>query len=268
VTPFAQADGGGPLNEVVVITGGAGGIGRATAELLARRGARLIVVDRDDATVATALASLPARGESLGMALDVRDPEDMAEMARRTLERFGRIDALIAAAGILRAHPGAPRPAHKLTPEEWQRVLDTNLTGVFLSNRAVLPAMVKRGSGAIVNVSSTSGRVGRPFDAAYCASKFGVVGFTEAVAQEVARSGVRVHAVLPGAVDTPLWRQNGPIGAPPDALPPQRVAELIVYLLTLPRDTLIVEPVIVPSGLPAQSSRRVVSSLRVTGEDA
>lgn len=252
----------------VIVTGGAGGIGGATAQLLAGRGAHLVIVDRDEEGVAEAVADLPGDGDHLGLALDVREPGDMAAMGQRTLERFGRIDVLVAAAGILRAHPGAPRPAHRLAPDEWQRVLDTNLTGVFLSNRAVLPAMVRSRSGAIVNVSSTSGREGRPFDAAYCASKFGVIGFTEAVAQEVARSGVRVHAVLPGAVDTPLWRQNGPIGPPPDALPPERVAELIAYVLALPRDTLIVEPVIVPSGLPGATRRFAPAGARENEEDA
>ena len=102
----------------------------------------------------------------------------MAQMASRTVERFGEIDTLVAAAGILRTS-GEPRTVVETSYEEWSAVIEVNLTGAFLSNRAVLAAMLKRGSGDIVNISSTSGRQGRAFDAPYAASKFGVIGLSE-----------------------------------------------------------------------------------------
>jgi NAD(P)-dependent dehydrogenase (short-subunit alcohol dehydrogenase family) len=140
----------------------------------------------------------------------------------------------------------------ELSVAEWDEVLATNLKGTFLSNRAVLATMIENRSGQIVNLSSAAGRQGRPLDSAYCASKFGVIGLSESVAQEVSRYGIKVHVVLPSAVDTPLWRQNGPVPRPDEILPPDRVAELIVHLLTLPEDTILFEPVIAPF----QSRRR------------
>src|SRR5262249_45956761 len=127
-------------------------------------------------------------------------------------------------------------------------VIETNLKGVFLSNRAVLRTMIEQRQGQIVNVSSTAGRQGKAFDSAYCASKFGVIGLSESLAEEVSRYGIRVHVVLPDAVDTPLWRQNEPLPNPEAKLAPARVANLIMFLLTLPPDTILREPVIASFG--------------------
>ena len=130
---------------------------------------------------------------------------------------------------------------------EWEAILAVNLTGTFLSNRAVLPAMLAQRKGDIVNISSTSGQQGRPFDGPYCASKFGVIGFSESLAEEVSRQGVRVQTVLPDAVDTPLWEQNGPAALKPiELLDAGDVADFVVYLLSLPRDTYLLNPVIRP----------------------
>jgi NAD(P)-dependent dehydrogenase (short-subunit alcohol dehydrogenase family) len=178
------------------------------------------------------------------MALDVRREEQMEEMARQTLSRFGRIDILVAGAGILRLKGTSPKPLVELSLEEWDAVVDTNLRGTFLSNRAVLPAMMAQRKGQIVNISSTYGRQGRAYDSAYCASKFGIVGLSEALAEEVRQYHVKVHLVMPDAVDTPLWEQNGPIPRPPNALPAERVADLINFLLTLPDDTILLNTTI------------------------
>jgi 3-oxoacyl-[acyl-carrier protein] reductase len=143
----------------------------------------------------------------------------------------------------------------ELSTEEWDEVLDTNLKGVFLSNRAVLPTMIRQRKGNVINISSTSGRQGRAHDSAYCASKFGVIGLSEAVAEEVRQYGVRVQVVLPDAVDTPIWKQNGPV-RPEQALDAQRVADLILYLVNLPEDTIMLSPVIAPF----RTRRRIRSS--------
>lgn len=231
--------------QVGVITGGAGGIGLATAAALAREGASVVLVDRDEERVEAAAAAVATDGEdTLTLLADVRVESDVQRMVERTLAHFGRIDILVAAAGLLRH--GAPKPVVKLDVAEWDAVVDTNLKGVFLSNRAVMPTMIAQRSGHIINVASTSGREGRALDAAYSASKAGVIGLSEAAAQEVSRYGVRVNSVLPGAVDTPLWEQNAPLPRPDELLPPERVADLIIYLVTLPEETILVEPVIVP----------------------
>jgi len=131
--------------------------------------------------------------------------------------------------------------------EDWDAIIEINLTGTFLSNRAVLPAMMAQKQGDIINMSSTSGRQGRPFDGAYCASKFGIIGLSESLAEEVGRHGIRIQTVLPDAVETPLWNQNGPAALkPPQTIPPERVAQLVCYMLALPRDTYLLNPVIAP----------------------
>lgn len=241
--------GGGRLSgRVVVVTGGAGGIGRAVCDAVSAEGAATVVVDLDRGLVDRAgdeLAAVCGAQRVLGLALDVTDEADMAEMARETLHRFGRIDTLVACAGILRGRGCLPHPVTEVALTEWNQVIDTNLKGVFLSNRAVLPAMVSQRRGDIVNVSSTSGRQGRANDSPYCASKFAVIGFSEAVAEEVRQYGVRVQVLLPDAVDTAIWEQNGRI-RPERALDAGRVADLILYLIALPEDAVLSRPVIAP----------------------
>jgi len=239
--------------KVCIITGAASGIGRACAELLAQRTSKLVLVDYDGQAVRAVAEDLcGADGLAdpdhvLALELSVRDETDMGRMASATLERFGRIDTLIASAGILRAS-GQLKMIADTTLDEWNKVLETNLTGTFLSNRAVLPAMTQQKQGDIVNISSTSGRQGRPFDGPYSASKFGIIGLSESLAEEVAAHGIRVQTVLPDAVETPLWDQNGPAAMKPvNLLPPRRVAEFILFLLDLPRDTYLPNPVIAPT---------------------
>jgi NAD(P)-dependent dehydrogenase (short-subunit alcohol dehydrogenase family) len=229
----------------IIITGACGGIGSACVRLLAARGARLTMVDRHLERLIDLERSV-GEGEMQSLRLDVTSESDMAHMAEAAVARFGGIDALVSAAGILRTN-GQPRPVSDTSFEEWRTVIDVNLTGTFLSNRAVLPAMLRRGTGDIVNISSTSGRRGRPLDAAYCASKFGVVGFSESLAEEVGRLGIRVQTLLPDAVDTPLWEQSGSASLKPRAmLSADRVAEFVLYLLTLSRDAFLLNPLLYP----------------------
>jgi len=232
---------------VVIVTGAASGIGAACVRELAARGSRTVLVDVNTDALASVSAPLAAAGrETLALTLSVRSESDMARMAEETLARFGRIDALIACAGLLRRGQQLKMLAD--TPvEDWDAILETNLTGTFLSNRAVLPAMMAQKEGDVINVSSTSGRQGRPFDGPYCASKFGIIGLSESLAEELWRHGIRVQTVLPDAVATPLWDQNGPAALkPPQTIPPERVAELVCYMLALPRDTYLLNPVIAP----------------------
>jgi NAD(P)-dependent dehydrogenase (short-subunit alcohol dehydrogenase family) len=244
----------GRLNDqVAIVTGGGGGIGRATCVALAQDGARLVVVDIDQNHVQATLNEVQAQSGYtptpdwiVGLVLDVRHEQDMEEMTRQTLSHFGRIDILVASAGILRPKGSGPRLVMEMSTAEWEEVLDINLKGVFLSNRAVLPTMISQRIGFIVNISSVSGRVGRAYDSAYCASKFGVIGLSEALAEEVRQYNIRVQVLLPDAVDTPLLAQSGPIPPPANVLSATRVADFIVYLLTLPEDTMLINPIIAP----------------------
>lgn len=235
--------------QVAIITGGSVGIGYCTAVILARVGVKVVLVSRDQERIDGALAELVkevAGADVLGLALDVKSSSDMETMATLTMERFGRIDILITAAGVLRVGSGVPRTLVQMPVVEWDDVIDTNLRGVFLANRAVVPVMLRQRAGQIVNLSSTSGRKGLAFDAAYCASKFGVIGLTESLAEELRSSGIKVHSLLPGAIDTGMWDQNGPLPPPEDILPPERVARCILELLLLPEDVVLDNLVIEP----------------------
>ena len=243
----------GPLeSQVAIVTGGASGIGQATCYALAKAGARVVAVDVNSERLEETLKMLndvsATSGDHLALTLDVSDEDQMQSMATQTLEKYGQIDILVASAGVLRGKGQAPQPLARISVDEWDQVLDINLKGMFLSNRAVLPAMMKRRRGNIINLSSVSGKQGRAFDAPYCASKFGVIGMSQSLAEEVRNSGIRVQIVIPDAVDTPIWDQNGPVPRPPNALAPERVAELIVYLVTQPDDTMLLEAVIAPFG--------------------
>ena len=236
--------------KVVIVTGGTGGIGLATAKAVAAEGGSVVLADIDAARVAAVVAEVEQAGTGgcIGMAIDVRREEDHARLVAATIERFGRIDALIACAGILRKRGTPPKVLVDVTTDEWNDVIDINLKGVFFSNRAVLPTMISQRSGMIINLSSVSGLQGRAYDGPYCASKFGVIGLTQAVADEVRSYGIKVQALMPAAVATPMWEQNLPAPMPGDAVPPERVADLIVFMLMQPDDTIIVGPVIAPLG--------------------
>lgn len=240
------------IRKVAVITGAGGGIGQATAVAFAQRGMRLCLVEHDagrlDAAEKAARNAANGRLEVLPITLDVTSEDDMEAMAERALEMFGRIDVLVTAAGILRPPGSGPKTIAETSIEEFDKVLAVNVLGTFLATRAVLASMLKARSGHIVHISSTSGLRGRAFDGAYCASKFAVRGFSESLMEEVGRSGVRVHTLLPDAVATPLWEQNGPVPMPPDALPPERVADFIAYLIELPEDCVLLNPVLTPFG--------------------
>lgn len=235
--------------KVIVITGAGGGIGQACALAAAMQGAQVVLVDINAEALAAAeeaVASLSSHDRVLSLQLSVCNQDDMAAMATQTLERFGKIDALIASAGILRPG-GSLKTVAETTLDEWNTVLNINLTGMFLSNRAVLPQMMAQRQGDIINLSSVSGLQGRAFDGAYCASKFGIIGLSESIANEVAAYGIRVQTLLPDAVDTPLWQQNGSQAIQASLkLPPERVANFILYLLCLPADTCMLNPVIAP----------------------
>ena len=187
-------------SRVAVVTGGASGIGRATVDRLAHEGARVWVLDRDDAQAHRVADDLRAAGcAAQGAGLDVADAASFDAVVDEILRREARIDVLVNNAGVTLA--GA---VWETTPEEWAQVIAVNLTGVFNGIRAVFPTMIEAGRGAIVSTSSDAGLVGWPGQAAYCASKSGVLGLTRASAMDGAPHGVRVNAVCPGFTRTPL----------------------------------------------------------------
>lgn len=185
--------------QVAVVTGGAAGIGAGIAARLAAEGARIALWDAD----AAALAAAPADHRQT---LDVTDAAAVAEAAAATAAALGRIDILVASAGI--TGPNAPVASYPV--DAWRRVIEVNLTGVFLTNRAVVPIMQRNDYGRIVNIASVAGKEGNPNAAAYSASKAGVIGLTKSLGKELAGTGIRVNCVAPAAVKTALFDQMSP----------------------------------------------------------
>lgn len=234
---------------VAVLTGGTAGIGLQSALMLAAQGAAVVVVSRDPERVRNAVELLKSECPDAicyGLECDVSLPEGADHMAGVVDQAFGRVDILVAAAGVLRVAGGKIRTLQETPLEDFEEIIRINLTGTYLSNRAVLPMMVRQQSGCIINLSSTSGRKGYAYDTCYCASKFGVIGMTEALAQELRPHGIRVCAVLPGAIETDMWEQNGPIPKPEVLLPVARVAALIAEIAACPDDVELSELIIEP----------------------
>lgn len=259
--------------KVAIVTGASSGIGRATSIQLARAGAVIVAVGRDAGRLQSTIDAARTAGEGtegLALSLDVGSDEDMQIMARRSLERYGRIDILVASASVLRPFRTGPKAVVDTTVQEWTNVIRTNLRGLFLSNHAVLPAMIGQKSGDIVNLSSTSGLRGYAYDGAYCASKFATIGFTEALAEEVRTFGVRVHTLLPGPVATEIWIQNLPVPPPEKTIPVERVADMILHMLTLPRDAVLLNPILIPMRTHRRPAHRASGPGASTGrkEDA
>lgn len=243
----------GLAGNVVVVTGATSGIGRATALMLASDGAKVVAAGRNAerlSALGRELAFVCPTDNFMTIECDVAGEAGVNAMAEGALARFGRIDALVTSAGVGRSsHAKSVFPVEtaRLPLCEWEDVLSVNLTGVFLSNRAVLPAMIKQKSGTIVNISSyPAGVKGQPFAPAYSASKFGVIGLSESLAEELRPHGVKVHVLLPGLTDTPMTSGTALGGKFGKALRPESVAELIVYLLSLPGDTTLGNTVLTP----------------------
>jgi 3-oxoacyl-[acyl-carrier protein] reductase len=213
--------------KTAVITGGSRGIGRAIAfELLHRGITRLAITARTAEKLSEAKEALAAAGaEVLAFQADVRDRETMAAVVGETVNAFGRIDAWVNNAGMARR-----KLFLETSPAEWEEIIDVNLKGVLVCTAAVLPHMVANGKGVIVNIASGAGKVGFPELSVYCASKFGVVGFTESLAREVGGSGVKVYAICPGSTDTRMYRSLYPEREP--AAKPEEVARVVGRLVT------------------------------------
>ncbi|MDP8948601.1 MAG: SDR family oxidoreductase [Actinomycetota bacterium] len=192
---------------VALVTGAARGIGFAIAERLSRAGASVVVADIDEEGAAAAVERLREWGGKTAVSVaDITNPEEVGALVERTLEDFGQLDILVNNAGIT----GRGAPLWETTDEEWEKVLELNLSATFYCCRAVVPRMRERRGGAIVNVASISGKEGNPNMIPYSVSKAGVICLTKALAKEVIQDNVRVNCVAPGVIETPLLDQLQP----------------------------------------------------------
>jgi NAD(P)-dependent dehydrogenase (short-subunit alcohol dehydrogenase family) len=189
--------------QVALVTGGGSGIGAATGRLLSSRGARVIVADRSLQAANEVAATLGST--AIAVDADVTVPESASAVVQAALDTFGRLDIAVNCAGV---SSGRPTSLAETSLDTWRRVVGVNLEGVFLSLREELPALVASGGGSIVNVSSIMGVVGSAGSSAYVASKHGVVGLTRTAALEYADQRVRVNAVGPGYIDTPMLSRH------------------------------------------------------------
>jgi 3-oxoacyl-[acyl-carrier protein] reductase len=239
-----------------LVTGASSGLGRATAIALSLAGADVALAARSAEELEGAREEASqSGGRTLALSIDLAREEDAMRAVEQTVDAFGRIDVLVNAAGT-----DVPGTVEELSVEGWDRTLSVNLRAPFLLSKAAFPRMREAGGGTIVNVSSVAGKKGWANASAYCASKFGLTGLTEALADEGKEHGIRAIVVYPGAMAT-NWgafspeerQQSEPKEAPAtQVLAPERVAEFIAWFVASPPEFVLTEGIIVPieEGLP------------------
>lgn len=226
---------------VVVITGGSRGIGLATAKAFAAQGDQVIITGRDAGRLKSAAEQIRSERRTDSALCDVRDLRSVDQAFQQIASHYGKIDVLFNNAGV--AH--ALAPVEKLAPEVWRAVIETNLTGTYLVTRAALPVM-SAGSSIVNNLSIAALQ---PFSgmSAYNAAKFGALGFTKALREELREKGIRVIALLPGATSTEIWQQFWPEAPREKMMKPETVAQAILHAVSAPPEAAVEELMIGPT---------------------
>jgi 3-oxoacyl-[acyl-carrier protein] reductase len=248
-------------NKVAIVTGGTRGIGRAIARRLLDEGARVAICGTRQASVDSALDLLAPKDHVFGMVADVSKLEDVQAFVGAVQQRFGAIHILVNNAGA-----GLFRSVADLTPEEWQRTIGLNLTGVYYCCHEILPIFRQAGGGDVVNISSLAGKNAFAGGAAYNASKFGLNGFSEAMMLDYRNAGVRVSTIMPGSVDTGFGgshptserednndKNASNIAPSPWKIAPEDVAAIVAHVLLMPRRTTISAIEVRPSRPPGKA---------------
>ena len=223
------------IQQAALVVGGGRGLGRAVALELAKRGCQIVVAARTQREIEQTAQEIVTRhgGRAVSFQADATQPKQVAQLVEAALKAFGRIDVLVNCAG-----EALIKPTVENTVEDWQRIIASNLTSVFLTCHAVMPHMIRQQSGHIINVASRVAKDGAPGVAAYTAAKAGVVGFSKALALELKPHGVKVSAICPSPMNTPMRWAATPNWDRSKVIEPERVAELIAWLVADPHTTL------------------------------
>jgi len=208
---------------VALVTGGGGGIGAALVRAFSEQGAAVAAVDIDGGAARAACEKAP--GRTLPLRGDVSDEEQVRELLKAVVDELGLVDILVNCAAV-----AIKGEIISMAVEDWDLTMRVNLRGVFLMCRAVLPGMIERQYGRIINFSSIDARKGRPGGGSYSTSKFGILGFTESLACEVTKHGVTANAVLPAGVATPMWAQFHPDTDPSKVATPDDMVDVVLFL--------------------------------------
>ena len=225
--------------KVAVVTGGSSGIGKAVAAKLTALGAEVVIAARNEERLRAAAEEINA----LPIRTDVTEEADVQRLAEQTLNRFQRIDILVNNAGASLASGTVAESE----PTRWWDTVRVNLQGVYLCSRAVLPGMIQNRQGDILNVLSVASKTAFSGGSAYCSAKAGALMLTQVMAAEARPHGVRVLALLPGAVDTPLWDMQSWSPDRKEMLTAEQTAETAVFALTLPRQATVEQVVLTPA---------------------
>lgn len=229
--------------QVALITGAGRGLGRQIALAFARAGADIVGTARTKAQLEDTTKEIKALGRcALSIVTDVRQEDQVRAMADQTLKEFGRVDILVNNAGMSRYGSFVEQKA-----TDWWAMINTNLMGTLFCTHAILPSMLERGQGLIINISSVAGIHGLPNEAVYCASKHGVKGFTDALAIELKDKGIRVCGIYPGGMDTPFWDVQPYHGDRSKIMDPAKVAEMVLAMAVQPQGTLVREVILFPT---------------------
>jgi 3-oxoacyl-[acyl-carrier protein] reductase len=232
------------MTKVALVTGATLGIGRAIAFALGRAGYAVGVTARTESKLTRLQSELAAAGvAAAGVPADVGNEDEVGRMYHHVTERLGAVDVLVNNAGV-----AIPKPFQDFTLAEWDHTFATNVRSLFLVTRLALPGMLARGTGDIVNIASLAGKTGAANLVAYSASKHAVVGFSRSLMLEVRKEGIRVIALCPGSVDTPLMREQTVLTPNYDrVLQPEDVAQAVIDAVSLPRRAMVSEIDLRPS---------------------
>jgi len=212
--------------KISIVTGAGSGIGKAVALLLSRSGCRVVLAARNESRLSTVREEIEkGGGEAMVVATDLTRDEELERLVNRAVEKWGSIDYLINNAGW-----GKHAPVVKAKIKDWDETLQVNLRAPMILTKLVLPALIQKGGGAIVNIASIAAKMGDANAAAYSASKFGLLGFTQSLYEEVREYGIKVAAILPGFVDTPLIPATAKMDRS-KMIRPEDVAEAVLFVL-------------------------------------